>query len=101
MQGAATSGHAPLARAEDPCTTLGNSWDSAGQNPGAWPSTYRTTGTCLPAVVWAPEVPPVPWRSMAQPVVLSIPSLSHVPNLLFYLGCLVEKIFPPAVAGGT
>ena len=34
----------------------------------------------------APEVVPVPWWSVAQPVVLSIPSRIQVPSSLFYLG---------------
>ena len=57
-----------------------------GQNPGAGPSNHRSTGICLPAMVQAPKVPPVLRRSMGQPVVLSIPRLSQVPSLLFYLG---------------
>ena len=36
--------------------------------------------------LWAPKVPPVPWKSTVQSVVLSIPSLSQVPSLLLYLG---------------
>ena len=36
--------------------------------------------------VWAPEVPPVLWLSMAQLVILSIPSLSQVSSSLFHLG---------------
>ena len=38
-------------------------------------------------MVWAPEVPPVPWQSMAQSVVLFIPSLSQVsPQFTVLLG---------------
>ena len=35
--------------------------------------------------LWAPKVPPVPWQSAVQPVVLSISSLSQGLSLLFYL----------------
>ena len=68
------------------------------------PSTHRSTNWCFPAMVWAPKVPSVPWQSMAQPVVLSIPSLSQVASLLVYLGVggmPSGEDFSPVVAGGT
>ena len=54
-------------------------------------------------MVWALEVPPVPWWSMAQPVVLSIISLSQVPGLVFYfgLGGMPSADFLPVVVDGT
>ena len=41
--------------------------------------------TCFPAMVWAAKASPIPWWSMAQPVVLSKPSPSLAPRLLLYL----------------
>ena len=82
VQGVASSGHPP-ARAGAPCATFEELLGSTGQILEVIPSTRTNTDLCLPAMVWAPKVPPVPWRSMAQSVVLSIPSLSQVPSLLF------------------
>ena len=86
--------------------TTGNFCARAGQTHGARPIIYSQVGalTFLPTMVWAPEVPSVPWQSMAQPVVLSIPGLSQVPLVYCFtwagVGCEVEKIFLKRVLVG-
>ena len=86
-----------------PCTTSRNSWTSTRQTPEARPSTHRSTGICLPAMIWPPKVPLVPWWSMAQSVVLFIPSLYQISILLFNsgLGGMSRGHFFLVVAGQT
>ena len=86
-----------------PCDTSGELWASTRQPPEVGPGNCRSTDYTFQPWCGHPAVPPVPQWSTAQPVVLSIPSLSQVPRLLFTWAWQVEKriFFSPVVAGGT